>query len=158
MVPFEDDEGDLSDVKRSAKKPKISDGKSLFDNQPKQPSTSDFLNRASEINGKMNDYKSRAAELAAQFKKMISDKTLPQNKTVISRDIEREVLVKMMQLASEINNDENEEEGMGSLGWIALLFNTSVSNRDRCNVMEYELLNIKNEINSIRQQLSDVKK
>ena len=43
----------------------------------------------------------------------------------------------MIHLAVDINNDPNEQEGMGSLTWITLLFSACLSQRDRLNKLEY---------------------
>ena len=87
----------------------------------------------------MSGYKKRAAELFVQFQKTVSDKTLPQNRNIFNAEAEKEMLQNMLQLAGEINNDPNEQEGMGSLTWITLLLKTCLSQRDRMNELEYTI-------------------
>jgi hypothetical protein len=54
----------------------------------------------------------------------------------------------MLQLAIEINTDPNEQEGMGSLTWITLLFKTCLAQRDRLNEMEFTLVTLQNKFDS----------
>ncbi len=49
----------------------------------------------------------------------------------------------MTALAVEINNDPHEQEGMGSMGWITLLLNVCLIQRDRLNKLEYEIAKLK---------------
>ena len=93
-MPFEDDEIDLRGVE-SQKKIKVSSQKSIFDKetQQKKPlSPEEFEKRARQINDKINSHKMSAAEISLKFKQLLEDKTLPQNKNQISKEIEREVL------------------------------------------------------------------
>lgn len=114
------------------------------------PSKEDFDKKVDEIHQKSLSYKERAAELALSFKKIMFDKTLSQNKTVFSTDLEKEVLTKMVSLAIEINNDENEQEGMGSLGWITLCLKYLIILKDRVNEMEYKTLQLQKEISILK--------
>lgn len=159
-MPFEEDE-DVSDLKNfNAVKLKNPIGKQNF----KKPSQEDFEKKVKSIQEQNSLYKQKAAELAVQFKKVLEDKTLPQNKNIFSIEMEKEVLSKMVQLAIDINNDPNEQEGMGSLSWITYLFKISLSQRDRLNKLEYaiSLLEKKTEDASmselIKKQLQDIDK
>lgn len=142
-MPFDDDE-DLDPVK--PKTSVKSQGKSIFDNMPKKPSVEVFEKEAIEANKKLEGYQERAKELASQFKKIMDDKTLSQNKNVFSSEIEKEIISKMINLAVEINSDENEIEGMGSVGWIALLLRYLLLQRDKINQLEYFNFNLENKI------------
>lgn len=71
---------------------------------------------------------------------------MPQNKSIFAAEVEKEVLSSIIKLASEINNDPNESEGMGSLSWIAQLFKTSLLQRDRLNKLEYSLIHLEKKI------------
>jgi len=116
--------------------------KSMFDNKPKPPTPQEFQKKVEEVQEKASGYKKRAAELFIQFNKTVMDKTLPQNRNVFNIESEKEMLQNMVQLAMEINNDPNEEDGMGSLTWITCLFKTVLSQRDRINELEYTLSNL----------------
>lgn len=140
-MPLDDDYDDLPDKKKSGLK-NVSSQKSIFDNVPKKPSQEDFNKTVREVQEQGSSFKTRTAELAVQFRKIIEDKTLPQNKSIFAAEVEREVLSSIIKLASEINNDPNESEGMGSLSWIAQLFKITLLQRDRLNKSEYALMQL----------------
>lgn len=150
--PFGEDDDDYDD--RIAAKPKVSlknvgSQQSIFDKIPKKPTQEDLEDNVRKLTDQNSSYKERAAELALQFKKMVVDKTLEQNKNIFTKEMEREVLSKMIQLAMEINVDPIEKEGMGSLTWITLLFTTCLSQRDRINKLEYSLSLLDKKIDSM---------
>ncbi len=136
-MPFDDEEE--APIQKIGLK-QVSSKKSLFEveNQDK-PSQEEFNKRVEQIHQKTNDYKSRASELALNYKKLIFDKTLPQNKNIFLEDLEKDTLSKMISLAVEINNDENEQEGMGTLSWITLLLKYFLYHRDRINSLEHSV-------------------
>ena len=137
-MPFDEEEQTIENKKNIGLKA-VSSQKSIFDKIPKKPTPEDFQKKVSSDQERSLSYKQRASELALQFKKIIEDKTLSQNKSVFSLEIEKETLTKMVELAIEINNDANEQEGMGSLSWITFLMKTALSQRDRINYLEYNL-------------------
>ena len=161
-MPF--DEEDDSDINS---KPKIG---LKFKNVDKSSSTQkkatqeQFEKKVQEVQEKNSSYKRRASELAIQFKKVIEDKTLPQNKNIFANEIERELLANMIDLAVEINNDPNEQDGMGSLSWITLLLKTVISQRDKINKLEYALYNFDKKLDPsnisslIQKELKDIDK
>ncbi len=137
--PFEDDE-EIDEPKNNLKK--VSSQKSMFDGLPKKPSKNDFDKTVKESVERSSTHKTKAAELSLQFSKIMLDKTLKANKTVFAKEIEQDLLAKMVQLAIEINDDPNEKEGMGSLSWVILLLRTCFYQRDRLNDFEYQLSKI----------------
>lgn len=145
-MPFDEEEEKPINPKVGLKN--VSSQKSIFEKIPKKPSPEDFDKKVKEIQDRNYGYKQRAAELAIAFKKMIDDKTLVQNRNIFSNELEKETLTKMIQLAVEINNDPNEQEGMGSLGWITLLFKTVLSQRDKINNLEYKVFQLEKKIDS----------
>jgi hypothetical protein len=145
-MPFEEDEQPLAPATPKVGLKNVSSQKSIFDSIPKKPSPEDFDKKVKEIQDKNLGYKQKAAELAINFKKLMEDRTLVQNKNIFASELERELLSKMIQLAAEINNDPNEQEGMGSLGWITLLFKTMFSQRDRINQLEYRLFQLEKKL------------
>ena len=112
---------------------------SMFDNQPRKPTPQEFQQKVQEGQETLAGYKRRAAELFVQFQKSMGDKTLAQNRNIFNRETEKEMLQNMLHLASEINNDPNEQEGMGSLTWITLLLKMCLAQRDRMNELEFAL-------------------
>jgi len=148
--PFgEDDDDDQLIVN----KPKfglkqLSSEPSMFANMPPKPNQDSFEQKVKGVAEKTSTHKIKAAELATEFKKMMLDKTLEQNKSIFAKEVEREVLSKMVQLAVEINNDPDEQEGMGSLIWITLLFSSCLAQRDKINKCEYLISQLEKKIDS----------
>jgi len=112
---------------------------SMFDNKPKQPTQQEFEQQVQVSQERLSGYKKRAAELFLAYDKALNDKTLPQNRNTFIIESEREIMTNMIQLAIEVNGDPTEEEGMGSLTWIACLLKTCLSQRDRINELEYSV-------------------
>lgn len=125
---------------------KITNEKSLLSSVPKQPTKEDFERKAAEVNQQLNAYSERAVDLALQFKKALEDKTLLQNKTPFALDAERELLSKLTQLGQDMNTDEYEKEGQGSLGLVILLFRSVLIQRDKINALEYALSKLEQEV------------
>lgn len=117
----------------------VSSQKSMFDGAPKKPTPQEAQQQAQTNQEKSSAYKRRASDLSVQFARMMSDKTLPENKNIFANEAKRELMQNMVQLAKDINNDDFEAEGDGSLIWIIVLFNTCFDQRDRINKLEYTL-------------------
>ena len=83
------------------------------------------------------------------FKKILDDKTLLQNKNIFSLDLEKEIISNLARLAIDMNTDENEIEGMGSVSIITLLLRTSIIQRDRINSLEYKSTLLENRIKEL---------
>jgi len=116
--------------------------KSMFEGKPKPQTPQEFQDKVQKAEDRKSSHKQRAADLYLQFQKSMADKTLPQNRNILSRDTEREMLQEIMQLAMDINRDEQEQEGMGSLTCITFLFKTIIFQRDKINELECQLVNL----------------
>lgn len=148
-MPFEEDELEIEDKKDNLGK--VSNKKSIFDNSIKKQNINDFKQNVQKMQDKNFSYKERTNDLAIKFKKIIESKVLPENKNIFILEQEKQILAEIVSLASEIDNDENEQIGIGSLSWIVQLLKTSLYQRDRINKLEYSnlLLNKKfEELNS----------
>ncbi len=96
-----------------------------------------------------NEQNNRAINIISRFIKMAEDKTLAQNKGGIADDVEREIRQDLIQLALDLNNDENEEDnGKGSVVALSAVTKIILLYRDRLNELEYELLQLKRELNA----------
>jgi hypothetical protein len=137
-MPFEEEE-DISQQPAKIGLKNVSSQKSIFDTAPKKPTQEEFESKVQKIQETSGGYKAKAADLAVQFKKLVDDKTLAPNKNVFAKQLEKEILTNMAELAVEINNDPHEQEGMGSLGWVILLLKTILGQRDRINNLEYTI-------------------
>lgn len=147
-MPFEEEYDELPEKQLKAGLKTISSQKSMFESTPKKPSQEETDKRAQTLHERSGSYKMRAAELALQFNRAMSDKTLKSNKTIFAAEIEQELLTKMIGLAIEINADPIEQEDMGSLSWITLLLRTCFAQRDRANYLEYAISQIDKKIES----------
>jgi len=141
-MPFDEDDKEIVLPNKKGIK-QVSSQKSIFDNIPRKPTPEEFEKRVNQIQEQSMGYKAKASELAVRFLKILADKTLKENKNIFTTEIEKEVLSKMTALAVEINNDPHEQEGMGSMGWITLLLNVCLIQRDRLNKLEYEIAKLK---------------
>jgi hypothetical protein len=158
-MPFdeEEDSGPSEQSKKTGLK-KVSNQKSIFDGKIKPPSQEDFEEMVQKKQDRKNGYKQKAADLAIKFRKTMEDKTLPENKNSFMKDIERDLLTDMINLAIEINSDQSETEGMGSLSWITLLMKTILAQRDKINILEYNVENLNKKINTLEVSLDKMKK
>lgn len=139
-MPFDDEDTDLPSVQSQKVGLKnVSTQKSIFDSMPKKPSQEDLDSKVKVIQERASHYKAKAADLATQFNKAMADKTLAQNRNSFQTSVEKELLGQMVQLAIDINTDPVEKEGMGSLSWIVLLLKTCFSQRDKINLLEYQV-------------------
>jgi hypothetical protein len=149
MPPFDEENNDQPSAhSQKVGLKKVSSQKSIFDDIPKKPSSEEFEKKVQQSQEKSSGYKARAMVLSQQFKKLITDKTLQQNKSIFVRDAEKEVLGNMLRFAAEVNNDPNMDESEGSVGIIAILLHTCISQRDRLNQLEYLVSRLEKTINS----------
>lgn len=89
----------------------------------------------------------RAVEVISRFLKMAEDKTLAQNRGGIAEDVEREIRQQLIQLALDMNNDENEDDnGKGSVVVLSVVSKIILLYRDRLNSLEYELQQLRREL------------
>lgn len=74
-----------------------------------------FDERAQAVILQYEAYKQRMFDLTTKFKSFIEDKVLPENKTIITKELEKEILNNLANLGSEIDVDENQPVGGGVL-------------------------------------------
>jgi hypothetical protein len=134
---------------------KVSSQKSIFDAMPKKQTPQEFEQKVQKVQEKMSGYKLRTSELAVQFSQAMQDKTLQQNKNMFQQEVELELLRNMVKLAQEINADEQENDGEGSLSWITVLLKTCFNQRDRMNRLEYQLQQVQRVMESNNKAFSE---
>ncbi len=110
-----------------------------------KPSKEEFKERVEQAETKASLKKKKASELAVQFKNLLSNKELAKNKSVLQERMEKDLLQEMVSFASELDNDPEEAEGIGTLMWVSMLLKFSLAQRDRMNELEYQLSLTKNE-------------
>ncbi len=97
-------------------------------------------------------------ELSLAFKKIMEDKTLAENKNVFASDIEMETLGGLVALGIDMNTDENETEGMGSIGLITLLLRCMLIQRDKINASDFKLHTMSNAIKTLEKKIEELSK
>lgn len=107
--------------------------------QPKVDETKAFEQQATKAFSRDQDYKQRMNDLAIKFKAMVEDRVLNGNKTTIVKEVENETLQRLVQLASEMNADEAQDEGLGNTALSMLLMKMILLQRDRINALEFKL-------------------
>jgi hypothetical protein len=137
---------------------KLKNSKSMFANKPKKPSKEDFEKAASEANNKLNSHNERAMELSLAFKKILEDKTLAENKNVFASEVEMEVIGGLVELGINMNTDENETEGMGSIGLITLLLRCMLIQRDKINASDFKVFTQGNAIKTLEKKIEELSK
>jgi hypothetical protein len=123
----------------------VSSKKSMFESK-QIPSNADFENKAKNVNDNSISNKSRVVELSSQFRKIIEDKTLPENRSPLQDAYQAEIFGKLLELATQLNEDENEPENVGSMALIVLLMKTNFLLKDKINILEYKLSLLETEV------------
>lgn len=124
--------------------------------QSTQPKPVDFEEKVEQF---MSDKQARnkaMIDLAQQFVGLVKDRTLSNNKGLVAKDVEQQVVSELTSAALVINQDDSEAEGYGSIALINLLFKTALLQRDKLNSLEFELQNLKKKLSSLeRAKLSE---
>lgn len=119
---------------------KLNSSKSMFSKDPAQPSRKEvFEEQAEEVFEEIQDRKQKAVELVQQFWSFVKDETLATNKGPVKKNLEKEIVSKLLNFASEMNNDPKEPEGAGSVAVITLLLKAVLYLRDCNNDLGYRL-------------------
>lgn len=127
------------EVLESNKKINLSNEKSKFKKSGDKPPPFDEMVK-NKVNAS-NDRNSKAFELGKKFLSILNDKTLPENKGPIVKNVESQVCIELFNLAQEINNDPSEPESAGSAMLDTLFFKSLLMLRDKINKIEYHLIN-----------------
>jgi hypothetical protein len=103
---------------------------------------------------KYHDEKSKkAVDIVSRYLKVTEDKTLNRNRGSIANDVEREIRQQIIQLALDMNNDENEpDNGKGSVIVLSVVTKILLTYRDRLNDLEFEVQQLKRELNKLSSQ------
>jgi hypothetical protein len=114
---------------------KINNSKSKF--QVKNDQKKDFDQKVKELVSEKSERNKKALELGQKFLSALNDKTLSSNKSLIQKDLEKQICNDLFLLATAVNNDPTESEGGGSLVLDTLFFKSLLMMRDRLNELEY---------------------
>ena len=130
---FKDDERQISKqgVKLDNSNSMFS-GKTFKSTQFDESVSDDFIKKDA-------DFRQKALTFATAYKKAIQDKTLPDNKGTIGKDEEKSLIKDLINLATDINNDQTQPEGVGSSGLNSLLLQVCLYQRDQINELLYRV-------------------
>lgn len=146
--PFEEKQQDPS--VSDAPKLKLDTSKSKF--QINSNSKKDFDSQVKDAIGEKNNRNKKALELGQKFLSTLADKTLNSNKSIIKKDLEKQICNDLFMLATSVNNDPNEPEGAGSLLLDTLFFKSLLIMRDRLNELEFLLHEVKTSPNNNNEE------
>ena len=99
----------------------------------------EFEKKATEHFENDEEIKKKAFQLSSQFVSFIKDKTLPENKGPIQKDLESDVARQIVDISLALNNDQTKPEGIGSAGCIMLLLRSVLIQRDIINELSYKV-------------------
>jgi hypothetical protein len=157
-MPFdEEDQEETHSPSRDGLK-KVSSQPSLFDKMPKKPTQADLDLKVQQIQERTTGYKLKVSEFAIGFNKAIKDKTLRQNKNIIQRDMEKELIDEMIKFAFQVNEDPAEQEGAGSVSLIMLLLQAIMFQRDRINELEYNQVQAQKKMDAMAKETQGLDK
>ncbi len=94
---------------------------------------------AAEVAKKLEEYKSRSWDLGIKFKSILESSVLVENKSILIKDFENEVTQSLCQLASDINTDETQLEGSGSVALCQLMMKMMIYQKDIINQLKYKV-------------------
>jgi hypothetical protein len=120
--------------------------------QPKPNTSAAFNEQAEKVFNKIEEYKQRSFELGSKFKAIIEDTKLVVNKTQINKDIELEILQKLIALANDLNSDENQPEGAGGTALAMLIMKMMLTQRDHMNEISFKIEKIEKALNVLVSQ------
>lgn len=106
-----------------------------------------FDNKADEKYSKIEEYKQQIWDLSIKYKSFIENKTLPENRGPIASNLEKEVLDKLAQLASEMNEDSTQIQGVGSTALCMLLMKCMLIQRDIISSLSFKVEKLEQNIN-----------
>jgi hypothetical protein len=150
---FQEDNRDHRDdnnqnLKLSAEKSRFSKSKKV------EPTEEDFKKEVQEFKKKEVEVRSKIAELTNRYKGAILDKTVSENKSPLQRDMESSIIQELANLGLRLDNDQDQPEGIGSIGLCNLLLQINVLQRDAINKLGYEISKL-NRIVAKMPQLDD---
>jgi hypothetical protein len=105
--------------------------------QPNQSAL--FEEQAKKAFSKYEEYKERSLDLSLKFKSMIEDRIRPDVRSPLSKGIEQETLNKLIALASEMNEDDVQPEGVGSTALCMLLMKMMLIQRDIISTLGFKV-------------------
>jgi hypothetical protein len=127
-----------AEVKKSKRGLKIDNTNSTVPKPDPNP-VETFKKSADAAFTRHNDYRQRIEDLSIKFKKIVLDKTLVENKTLLVKDMETSVLKELVQLASDMIEDQNCLLPHGTTALPMLLMKMMLYQRDIINQLAFKI-------------------
>lgn len=121
------------------KETKLDQSKSRFANSAYTSLKDDFEKKVKDVSDSNNERNKKAFELGSAFIKLLDDKTLKENKGPQQTNKELQICNELFNLATELNNADNEPEAAGAAMLDVLFFRALISMRNRLNEIEFQL-------------------
>lgn len=141
---------DYDDNLPSAKNQKITNENSIFKNFQ---GSKDISAEVNKIEQEKQKYKVEISKSIIKLKKVLEDKTLSENKSPLSHQIDSDVIRELASLADKINDDENEKQGMGTFLICTTLLKFMLIYRDRFNQLDYRLSKLESKVDDFPNQI-----
>jgi hypothetical protein len=125
---------------------KLSNKNSRFsksENASKAPSQQEFERDVQELKARTLEIRNKVESLTNKYKEILKDRVLPANKSAIQKDLELSLVKELVQLGLQLDNDDSQPEGIGSIGLCNLLLLINLHQRDAINQLGYELSKIR---------------
>lgn len=123
---------------------------------PSIPNTEAFKQEAVEAANRLTDYKARSWDLGVKFKGLMESSVLPENKTTLIKDLENEVLNQLALLANDINNDESQPEGTGSVALNQLIMKMLLLQKDICSKQRFQIEKLEKTVINLNSRLESI--
>ena len=121
----------------------------------------EFEQLVQKTNERTQNYLTEAFELGKQYKELLEDKTISDNKNFLVESKEKEIVGKLIMYAIKVNADQTEQEGMGSVAVLTLLLKCLLHIRDnyndvvyKCHVLEKNYIKLEEKFNNLSSRIS----
>ena len=126
--------------------------------KPAKPSKEEFNKTVAKNENASLDYNNRAVDVALKFRAAIESTVLAQNKTTNDSLAEKDLIRDIVQLATDMNNDELQEEGIGSVAIISLVLRNLLTQRDRINSIDHKNFLLEAKVAELTSKLEELDK
>lgn len=138
-MPFDDrDDDNEAAVPQPARKIGVRKENQVVPGANNAQTKANFENQADAKYSKIEDYKKEIWDLSIKYKSFVESKILPGNRGPIAVNLEKEVLDKLVQLALDMNEDDTQQQGVGSTAICMLLMKCMLLQRDTINTLMFK--------------------
>lgn len=145
----------MSKDPKSPKGLKLTNEKSTV-SAPTNPGTEAFKAAAEEAASRLDEYKKRSWDLGVKFKGLMESSVLPENKSALLKDLESETLVQLAQLANDLNNDEAQPEGTGSVALAQLIMKMLLFQKDTCSLQRFKIEKLEKNVSGLESKIEEL--